>query len=645
MKIIKQNLVFIALMMLSTTAFSQVRLPKLISNGMILQRDAKIKIWGWAAPNEKIALEFRNKNHEITANDKGEWEIQLSNLKAGGPFVMKIKASNAIEINDILIGDVWLCSGQSNMQLTVGQVSDLYKDDITNSENKLIRTFLVPREVDFNNLRTDLSGGFWMEANPKNVVLFSATAYFFAKELQAKLKIPVGLVNASLGSTYAECWMSEDALKPFPERYKEIQQAKNPDYLKGIENKESELEKNWNALLQKSDEGIVLKKNWISNTTKTNDWVEAKVPGYWNTNSLVKIHGAVWYKKEIEISKNLATQASVLELGNIMGIDSTYVNGKLMGNGIGGNIARKYEIPANTWSEGTNTITIRIINKRGNGGFSPGLNYAITSNNEKIDLSGIWKSKLGAKLDQLPELINIKLIPTGLYNAMIEPIKKYNFKGAIWYQGETNVKRPAEYAKVLPALINNWRTLFNNKTLPFLYVQLPNYMAVRDLPSESNWSLLRESQLKTLSIANTGMATTIDLGTWNDIHPHQKKEVGTRLAIAAQKVAYNNSKIVFSGPKFETIKINKNYVTLTFSTFGSTMQFIGKGKHTNFAIAGEDKKFVWANAKIENGKIIVWSNEIANPVAVRYAWGDNPEGEKLFNTEGLPASPFRTDSW
>ncbi|WP_310378863.1 sialate O-acetylesterase [Flavobacterium sp.] len=644
MKTVK-SLVHIVLLLIATNAFTQVRLPKLISDGMVLQRDTKIKIWGWAAPNEKIVLDFVNKTYKITANNKGEWEMQLPSQKAGGPFVMKIKASNTIEIKDILMGDVWLCSGQSNMAMTVNEVRNLYENEIANSENKNIRTFLVPREVDFIAARTDLSGGEWKQANPKNVTQFSATAYFFAKELYAKYQIPIGLVNASLGSTYAECWMSEEALKPFPSSYNEVQLTKNPDYLKSIENKEKELEAKWDATLQKNDEGSKPKNNWISNATNTKDWIETKVPSYWNTTSLVKINGAVWYKKEVEVSKNMASQVLVLELGSIMGIDSTYVNGKFVGSENGGNKTRKYKLPINTFIEGKNTITVRIINKRNNGGFTPGLNYAIIGKDEKIDLSGIWKYKLGAKLDQLPEIVNFKLKPTGLYNAMIEPLKKYTFIGTIWYQGEANARRPKEYAQVLPALINNWRTLFNHPTMPFLFVQLPNFMVPQELPSESNWALLRESQLKTLLVPHTGMATTIDVGEWNDIHPHKKKEVGTRLAFVAQNLVYSDSKVICSGPKYKSMQVEKDKITLSFSAFGSTLQFKGEGTHTNFAIAGEDKKFVWAQAKIQNGKIIIWSNEIPNPVAVRYAWADNPEGKKLYNTEGLPASPFRTDTW
>lgn len=645
MTLVKKHLFFLAYLLLTTTAFCQVKLPKLISNGMVLQRDTKIKIWGWSAPEEKISLEFNTKKYKIIANTKGEWELLLPNQSAGGPYTMNIKASNTIEIKDILIGDVWLCSGQSNMAMTVEQVRDLYENEIANSENKYIRTFEVPREYDFVAARTNLSKGSWKEANPENVLKFSATAYFFAKELYSAIKIPIGLVNSSWGGTFAEAWMSEETLKPFPDSYNEIQLLKNPDYVTNLVNKDKELEKNWNINLIMNDAGIDSKGNWASNSTNTQNWEEMTIPGLWNGTSLNKFNGVVWYKKEIEVSKKMASNESILRLGTIMGADSTYVNGKLVGNTKDQWTQRKYQIAANTFVEGKNTITVRMVKNRENGGFIKGLPYEITNKDETIILTGIWKYKVGAKLDPLPQPVNFNWKPSGLYNAMIEPIKKYNYKGAIWYQGEANAKRPKEYAQILPALINNWRTLFNNASMPFLYVQLPNYMAPKELPSESNWALLRESQLKTLSVPHTGMATTIDVGERNDIHPHKKKEVGARLALVAQNLVYGDSKVIGYGPKYESMQIEKDKILLSFSTFSSAMQFKGAGTHTNFAIAGEDKKFVWAEAKIENGKITVWSKEVPNPVAVRYAWADNPDGEKLFNTEGLPASPFRTDSW
>lgn len=645
MKQLNNYLLIVVALLATTSAFCQVRLPKLISNGLVLQRDAKIKIWGWSAPNEEIAIEFINKKYKIEANDQGEWELQLPTLKAGGPYTMKISASNSIQIDDILIGDVWLCSGQSNMAMTVGQVKELYENDIASSENTFIRNFEVPREYEFNVQRTDLSGGSWSEANPVNVQKFSAAAYFFAKELYAKYKIPIGMINSSYGGTPIHAWLSEEALKPFPASYNEIAALKNPEFVKSIENKDIELEKNWNKNLLLNDEGIATKGNWASNSTKTQDWQETKVPGLWNGTALDKVNGVVWYKKEIEVSKSLASNESMLKLGTIMGADSTYVNGKFVGFVKDQWSSRKYQIPANTLVEGKNTITIRIVKKRGNGGFVEGLKYELVGNEETVNLSGIWNYKIGFKQDALPNIVTLRWKPTALHNSMIQPIKKYAVKGAIWYQGEGNAGKPKEYAQLLPALIGELRSVFSHPNMPFLYVQLPNYLKPTELPSESNWALLRESQLKTLSVPNTGMATTIDIGQWNDIHPHKKKEVGNRLAIIAQNLVYGDSKIVCFGPNYESMQIEKGKIMLSFSTLGSAMQFKGTGTHTNFAIAGEDKKFVWAQAKIENGKIVVWSNEVPNPVAVRYAWADNPDGEKLFNTEGLPASPFRTDAW
>jgi sialate O-acetylesterase len=273
------------------------------------------------------------------------------------------------------------------------------------------------------------------------------------------------------------------------------------------------------------------------------------------------------------------------------------------------------------------------------------LQYAILGNEETIDLAGIWKYKIGFKQDALPNAVNLRWKPTSLHNSMIQPLKNFAVKGTLWYQGEGNAGKPKEYAQLLPTLIGELRSVFKQPNMPFLFVQLPNYGASKPEPSESNWAGLRESQLKTLSLPFTGMATTIDVGQWNDIHPHKKKEVGTRLALVAQNLVYGDAKVICYGPKYESMQVENNKIILSFSNFGSQMQFKGEGTHTNFAIAGEDKKFVWAEAKIENGKIIVWSAAITNPVAVRYAWADNPEGEKLFNTEGLPASPFRTDTW
>lgn len=640
MKIVKTSVLFLFLF-ISATVLCQIRLPKLVSNSMVLQRNANIKIWGWAAPNETITINFINVNYPVNANATGNWELQLSNLAAGGPYTMTLTASNTISINDILVGDVWLCSGQSNMALAMSNVASTYPNDVTNSTNDKIRNFNVPREYEFNTPRTDLSGGAWMKANPTDVLKFSAAAYFFAKELFARNPaVPIGLIHSSYGGTPIHAWMSEKALKYFPETVAEIQLLKNPTYVNTIIQNDINLENNWNTTLINNDLGI--KNNWKSNTTDTSNWSDITV-GFTK-----KDIGSVWYKKEITVSKATAENPSALRLGTLIEEDFTYVNGQLVGNRKDQYGTRIYDIPANTLVEGKNTITVRLVNNSLTGGFYGSI-FQLTGTNETIDLKGTWKTKVGFVMSTLPTPVNFLSKPTALYNAMIEPLKNYGLKGAIWYQGEGNAGKPSQYSIYMRSMIEEWRALFNNPTMPFLYVQLPNYQAAVANPIESNWALLRESQLKTLAIPNTGMATTIDVGDPNNIHPVFKKPVGTRLALVAQRVAYGNQQIVSSGPIYESMKIVGNTIELTFNTLGSLMKFKSTGTPivttTNFAIAGSNKVFSWAQARIEGNKVIVWNDAISSPVAVRYAWGQNPAGQKLFNTEDLPASPFRTDSW
>jgi sialate O-acetylesterase len=642
MESLKKCCAYIASLILVTTAFSQVRLPKLISNGMILQRDANIKIWGWAAPNENIAINFINADYQVTANSIGNWELKLPVLNAGGPYTMTLIASNTITINDILIGDVWLCSGQSNMAMTMSGVASTYPNDISNSTNDKIRNFNVPRAYEFNNPRTDLSGGFWMKANPTDVLKFSAAAYFFAKEIYARNpSVPIGLIHSSYGGTPIHAWMSEQALRYFPETLLEIQLLKNPTYVNNIIQNNTNLESAWNNKLQNNDLGLI--NNWKSNATDTASWSDITV-GFTKRDI-----GAVWYKKEITVSSETAANPSLLQLGTLIEVDETYVNGNLVGTTNDQYATRKYEIPANTFVPGKNIITVRIVNNSLTGGFYGNI-FQLIGTNEIINLKGTWKYKIGFATAPLQNPVNLLLKPTALYNSMIEPLKNYAMKGAIWYQGEGNTgNKPSQYSIYLRSMIEDWRSLFNNPTMPFLFVQLPNYsVAVANLV-ESTWALLRESQLKTLAVPYTGMATTIDVGDASNLHPVWKKPIGTRLALAAQRVAYNNMQIVSSGPMYESMKIVGNTIELTFNTLGSAMKFVVKGTpvgtHTNFAIAGSNKVFSWAKARIEGNKVIVWNDSVPNPVAVRYAWGQNPAGEKLFNTEDLPASPFRTDSW
>ena len=632
--------------------FCQVRLPKLISDGMVLQRDTKVKVWGWAAKNEKISLNFLNSAYSTIADDKGDWSIILPKMQAGGPYEMRIDASNLIVIHDIMIGDVWVCSGQSNMELPMGRVSWNYPEEIEHSENKYIRQFLVPDKYNFNNPQKDFTSGSWLSASPKNTPEFSAVAYFFGKYLYEKYKVPVGLINSALGGSPVESWISEDTLKKFPIYYNEAQMYKDSSLIQKIEAADKARSDAWYSLLREEDKGYKnSRETWLDTSLNTSDWMTMKVPGYWTNTKLENVNGVVWFRKKVVIPSSMTGKAGELILGRIVDADSTFINGVFVGTVSYQYPPRRYNIPAGLLREGENTIVVRVISNIGTGGFVPDKEYDIvipkgtSSENDSIDIKGEWKFRIGAEMPPLMGQTFIRWKPEGLYSAMIAPLLNYKIKGVIWYQGESNAGRPWDYMELFTSMINDWRSKWNEGDFPFLFVQLPNFMESEEQPSESTWALLREAQLETLSVPNTGMAVTIDIGEWNDIHPLDKKDVGKRLFLAAEKAAYNNDSIVYSGPIYKSMKIEGSKVILTFANTGTGLMSKGGDELKGFAIAGVDRHFVWAKAKIEGDKVVVWNNEISNPTAVRYAWADNPAGANLYNREGLPASPFRTDNF
>jgi len=641
---ISRLLICFYLLLFSNSAFCRIRLPRLISDGMVLQRGDGAKIWGWADVDEKVTINFNGKTYSNTAGTDGKWAVMLSELKAGGPYEMQINGSNRITLKDILIGEVWVCSGQSNMDLPMSRVEDRYADVIANSNNPAIRRFFVSRRYDFTTPQEDLESGTWEPANPQTVLRFTATGYFFAKALYEKYKVPIGLIHASVGGSPAEAWLSEDALKEFPSYLETAKKFKNSDYLNGIANHDKAVSDAWYSLLQKKDKGLADgQKPWFDPAYDASDWATMNVPGYWTDGPLGNVNGVVWFRKEINVPAFMTDKPARLLLGRVVDSDRTYVNGKFVGSVSYQYPPRKYDLPEDLLKVGKNIIVVRVVNNAGRGGFIPDKPYQLIAGGRTIDLKGPWQYKLAAIMEPLPSKTFIEWQPMGLYNGMIAPLLNYTIKGVIWYQGESNTSRPREYQKLFPALIADWRRQWNQGNFPFLYVQLANYMQVKDQPSKSNWAELREAQLKTLSVPNTTMAVAIDIGEWNDVHPLDKEDVGKRLALGAQKVAYGDDTVVYSGPIYQSMKIEGNKITLTFTHIGSGLIAKGSGELKRFSIAGADKKFVWAKTKIESDKVIVWNDDITNPVAVRYAWADNPEGANLYNKEGLPASPFRTD--
>jgi sialate O-acetylesterase len=619
----------------------QIRLPRLISDGMILQGESPVTVWGWASPGEKISLDFDNKQYNTVTDKQGSWKIKLQPVAAGGPYEMTFTASNKVVVKDVLFGDVWICSGQSNMEFMMERLVPLFESKLPGTDNPMIRMFKVPQNYNFKSAQTDFQAGEWQKSTPETTLKFSAVAWYFADELYRKYHVPIGLINASLGGSPAEAWISEDAIKEFPAYYAELQKFKNDSLITRIESQDKKRSDEWYKLLNAKDEGFKDTINpWYKGDVQSAGWMNMEIPGYWANGPLGAVNGVVWFRKVINVPASMTGKPARLILGCIVDADYAFINGVQVGTTGYMYPSRKYFVAPGILHEGKNNIILRVISNKGKGGFVAGKSYELVTQDERLDIKGTWQYRLGAAMDPLEGQTFVRWKPSGLFNAMISPLLNYTIKGAVWYQGESNTSRYNEYTKLLSTLISDWRSKWNQGEFPFLFVQLPNYMEAKAQPSESEWALFREAQMKALSVPNTGMIVTYDIGEWNDIHPLNKKDVGIRLALAAGKVAYGDRTVVYSGPVYDSFKIKENKIIISFQNTGSGLMARG-GDLKYFSVAAADGKFVWARAKIENGHVVVWSDEIQHPVSVRYAWADNPEGANLYNKEGLPAAPFR----
>ena len=612
-------------------------------DSMILQRDIKLKIWGWASKGEEVKIKFNGKSAKTKTGADGKWIALLPAMKAGGPYTMEISGKNKITLKDILIGDVWFCSGQSNMVHQMSLHNITYAKDVAEANYPQIRHFWIPTLTNLTGPKEDLPTGYWKWANPQDVNQFSAVAYFFARKIYEKYGVPIGLINASVGGTPIEAWTSEEGLKDFSVIAQTITKNKDTAYVNSTNRAAFA-----NRMVRKEqDKGITSEVKWYDVNYVPKGWQNINIPGYWEDQGAKDLNGVVWYRKEIDIPQSMTAVPAKVFLGRIVDADILYINGVQVGNTTYQYPQRRYSLPAGTLKAGKNIFVIRVTNTIGKGGFVPDKPYYIEAGGQTLDLKGTWQYKVGEAYAPVRGGfgggISAQNSPTALYNAMVAPTINYGIKGILWYQGESNERNASEYKNLLPALINDWRNKWGEGKIPFLYVQLPNFMDAQYLPSESNWAVLREAALKTLSVPNTAMAVTIELGEWNDIHPDNKKDVGERLALGAEKIAYGEKNIVSSGPLYQSSKIEGNKIIVSFTNTGSGLISIDDEELNQFAIAGADKKFVWAKAKIEGDKVVVWNDDITQPMYVRYAWADNPFGANLYNKEGLPASPFRTD--
>jgi sialate O-acetylesterase len=632
-----KNILFALIFLLATAvSYAGVVLPKVFTSNMVLQRSKPVKVWGWADKGEKITVQFNAQKLTVKAGKEGAWMVTLQPMEAGGPYEMKIDGKNNIVLSNILIGDVYICSGQSNMEFALRNANNAAKEIATSSYPN-IRLFTVKKAMSFAE-KKDVQADAWAECGPSTSGDFSAVAYFFARKLIKDINVPIGLIHTSWGGTYIEAWTSWDVMSKTAD-YSKVDLAKMEADRAETAKRQQQYE---DAL--KNDKGLAEK--WYDPAANITGWKIIQVTKIWEQTEIGNADGIIWFKKEFDLPASAAGKKLTLNLGPIDDNDVTYLNGTQVGAINGYNIDRIYEIDPSIPVTGKNTIVIKVTDNAGGGGIygKPEQLYA-QSGTEKIPLSDNWQYKVSVintsygLADSGPNSF-----PSQLYNAMISPLVQFSIAGAIWYQGEANAGAAFKYRSLFPGMINNWRNKWGY-AFPFFWVQLANFMKADSLPVQSDWAELREAQNMTLQLPQTGQAVIIDVGEAADIHPKNKQDVGYRLALAAEKVIYSKD-IVYSGPVFQSMKTEGSKIIIQFTNTGSGLMAKDKyGYLKGFSIAGSDQHFVWANAMIDGDKIIVTSKSVQNPVAVRYGWGNNPDDADLYNKEGIPASPFRTDSW
>ena len=625
----------------SLPTLADIKLPRLVSDGLVLQRDKPINIWGWADDGEQVSITL-GKQTVVADTTSGRWQATFKPLSAGGPYTLDIKGKNQLQVKDILIGDVWITAGQSNMELPIRRVKNLYPNLLTTTQLPNIREFSVPVTYAFKGPLNDYQQGSWKAAVPQNLPEFSAVGFFFARSIHEKnsvagKNIPVGLISVSVGGSPAEAWLSESALEKYPHYLAQLQPFKNDDFVADTINKDKASSAKWYSDLAAKDEGLKLK--WSESSISEKEWKSFQVPGFLREQGSDFVQGAVWFRKIVELSADQAKKPATLWLGAIVDGDQVFINGKEVGQTGYQYPPRIYSVPANILIAGKNTISIRVTSYSGNAGFVKDKRYELDLAGESVSLAGEWQYKIGARADDMPKTTTLHYQPASLFNAKLAPSLGLGIKGVIWYQGESNTGRAKEYETLFADVIRDWRKQFNQGDFPFLFVQLANFMAAKADPSESDWAATREAQRKALSEKNTAMVVAIDVGEWNDIHPLNKQAVGERLALAAQKLAYGDKKIISSGPNASSVKREGKSLLISFDK-GTDDLIINDGVLHQIAIAGADKKYVWSKAKLQGKKLVVWSDQVAEPVSVRYAWADNPQGANLYNKAGLPASPF-----
>ncbi|GAB4040978.1 sialate O-acetylesterase [Spirosoma gilvum] len=622
------------------TTLADVRLPNVFGSHMVLQRRKPVPVWGWADPAEKISLTFNGQTKTGKADKGGKWQLMLDPMEAGGPYQLVVKGKkNTVSFDDVLLGEVWVCSGQSNMEWPLRAAANA-KTEIPLANYPNIRQLLVKKDISLT-LKDNIEGE-WNVCTPETAPNFTAVGYFFAKQLQRELNVPIGLINTSWGGTHSETWTSREALNQnddlrmvankLPATYEDVLKSGSERTQKLIHGQ------------QESLPTAAEVKTWPNPALNITQWKWMNVLGDWEWKGLPTLDGVVWFRREVVIPEGSNLKRVTLQFSPIDDQDSTYVNGQLIGSGKGAT-PRSYALPEGLLKPGRNVIAVRVQDTGGAGGFmGEAEQLRLSGESLTIPLAGNWQYRI-ASVSESSYKPGPNTYATQLFNAMLNPLIPYAMAGTIWYQGESNAGRAYQYRKAFPLMIQDWRQHWGCD-FPFLFVQLASFNASNgDSRKGSTWAELREAQTMTLQLPNTGMAVTSDIGERSDIHPKNKEDVGKRLATEAMRISYQKAG-VSTGPMFDKLTVSGNKATLTFQNVGAGLLVKDKyGYLKGFEVAGADQKFYFAKAEVQGGSVVVYADSVATPVAVRYGWADDNGDVNLYNREGFPAVPFRTDTW
>jgi sialate O-acetylesterase len=644
---------FLSALVLSTLgplAASDVALPALVGDHMVLQREDEVKVWGWAEPGEAVTVtaSWSGAAKSTVTDAEGSWSVMLATGPAGGPHSLTIKGRNEVVVNDVLLGEVWVCGGQSNMEWRLMDSAPHYDEDIAKADHSTIRLIEVPHRIS-PTPTVDFDGA-WQVCDPSVAPAWTGVGFFFGRELEQELDVPIGLISCNWGGTVAEAWTSESTLRDWDDFRGGLDtvRAEAADPESSEEQRSKRLEDWWSGL-DEIDQGT--REGWQAPDFDDSEWRKMEVPNDWADTPLGAFDGIAWMRRGFTAPDGWDGKPFMLELGPIDDMDTTWVNGTL----VGGmqernrwNTDRLYEIPAGVVHAGENVIAVRVYDSGGGGGLhgkAEQLGIAPVDVSRPLSLAGTWRYAASTPQSELPAWPNDGVLhqhyPTVLYNGMLAPVTDYAMRGVIWYQGESNRSRHEQYRELFPAMIRDWRTNWGRGDFPFYFVQIAPFAYGNDT---GETSLLREAQMHAQRLPNTGMAVTMDVGNPRDIHPKNKRDVGHRLALWALAKTYEREIAVWSGPQYRGVELEEGALRLHFDSVGEGLQARGGGELTHFQVAGVERVFHDAQAKIEGATIVVSSPDVPAPIEVRYGWGTIDE-PNLMNSAGLPASSFRTDTW